>query len=97
MNIKHPEAFTIILVKMLMMHFVRPSDRPDVSIAGLYKPFEALVDDDIVNYEIGCAVCHDPVSDSLKPKDIPKSTNINQGDTGYRKYYKEPVVFFKKT
>src|SRR5215216_4014414 len=82
---------------MFMMHFVCPSDRPHIAVFSFSQPFEAPVNDHIMNNKISKSISHDPKANSLLPPDMLCGSIIDQQHARYRKYDKEPIVFFKKT
>src|SRR5215213_7085269 len=82
---------------MFMMHLMCPSDRPHIAVFSFSKPFEAAVNDHIMHNKISKSISHDTKTHSLLPPDMLCGPVIDQQHAWYRKYDKEPIVFFKKT
>ena len=67
---QHAKAFTLMFAEMLVVHFMCPSNRFYVGVIASAEPFESLVDDHVMDQEIGETVGHDAQSDRLFPPDI---------------------------
>ena len=65
-------------VKMAVMHFVCPSNCPNIGIVVPGEPFESLVNNDIMNYKIGEAIKHNTKTDRLQPPNMPSASKIYQ-------------------
>jgi hypothetical protein len=96
-NIEHAETFSMFLIEMFVMHFMRPPDRPNIGVPAPGKPFKALMYDHIVNQEICEAVCHDAEADSLQPPFLIHGTICDTEHAWYSEYHKEEIILFKKT
>jgi hypothetical protein len=87
-----------MFAEVLVMHLVCPANSTDIGIIAAGKPFEPLVDDDIMDKEIGKAVSHDAKANSMKP---PHTRSLHAKhdtqETGYGKNDKESIIFFEKT
>jgi hypothetical protein len=97
MHIKHSEAFAMIFIEVFVMHFMRPANSPDIGIGAAREPFEALMDDHIMNNEIGEAVGHDAVTDRLHPPYMIYGAEHDQQHTGYGKDDEEGIIFLEKS
>src|SRR5689334_5510346 len=97
MHHQHAKAFSFMTVQMLVMHFMRPADRPYISIPAFGKPFETLMGDHIMHQEISRPIRHDTKTDRLHPPNKIKCTKKYQQKTGHSKDDKEPIILFKKT
>ena len=53
-----------------MMHLVSPADGPYICVVAAGKPFESLVNDNIMHNKIRKAIRHDTKSDGLHPPDM---------------------------
>jgi hypothetical protein len=80
-----------------MVHLVGPSDRTYVGIVTAGKPFETLVDDHVMDEEVGKTVSHDAEADRLLPPDIMLESEHDEQETGHSENEKESIVLFKKT
>ncbi|WP_315820013.1 hypothetical protein [Paraflavitalea speifideaquila] len=54
-----------MLIKVPVVHFVGPADGANVGIVGPGKPFETLMDDNIMHQEISKAIGHDAKTNGL--------------------------------
>jgi hypothetical protein len=79
------------------MHFMSPADRLYVGIIAPGKPLEALMNDHLVNHEIGKPIGHHSKPDRLQPENRINRAYQYAGEAWYREDYKEPIVFLKKT
>ncbi len=73
-----------------------PAYGADISIAGPAEPFEALVDDHIVDEEISKAIGHHPKSDGLQPIYFIEGAKQDTKETGNGEDDKEGIVLFKE-
>lgn len=96
MHHQHPETFAVMTVEMLVMHFVCPTDGTYITAVAAGKPFEALMNDDIMYQEISETVSHDAKADGLHPPHMTEGAGINEQDTWHSKNDKECIVLFKK-
>src|SRR5688572_5240058 len=83
-------------IKMLMMHFMRPTDGTNIRVIASGKPFESLVNDDIVHQKISSTISHDAKPNCLHPPYIIKCAGIDQQNTWDCENDKECIVLFKK-
>src|SRR4030095_11438080 len=83
-------------VKMLVMHFMCPANCSHITIVASCKPFESLVNDDIMYQKISDTISHDAKTDRLHPPCIIKCAEIDQEYTWHSEDDKECVVLFKK-
>jgi hypothetical protein len=97
MHQQHTKAFTVVPVKMLMMHFVGPAYRTYICAAAPREPFEPLVDDDIMHNKISQAISHDAETDRLQIPSVSISTEKDEQHTGNSKYDKEEIVLLKES
>jgi hypothetical protein len=95
-HVQHPEAFALVAVQVLVVHFMGPANGAHIGIAAAAEPFEALVNNDVVHQEISDPIGHNAKANGLHPPNTIHSTKANQQHTGHREYDKEPVVLFKK-
>jgi hypothetical protein len=96
-NEKQAECLSILFPKVLMMHLMGPADRSDIRIDRPREPLESLVDDHIMDQEIGGAICHDPKAGRLQYIMLPERSGQDKQETGDGEYQEKGVVLFKKT
>src|SRR5688572_15025216 len=96
-NPKHTKTFTLVSVKMFMMHFMCPTDRTYISAVASCEPFETLMNDHIMYNKIRKAISHDPKTDRLHPPYMIISAEIDQQHAWNCENDKEGIVLFKKT
>jgi hypothetical protein len=93
---QHTKTFTLVTVKVPVMHFMRPPDGPDIPVITAGEPFEPLVNDDIMHQEISKAISHDPKTDRLHPPYMIVCAKPYQQHTRNRKDDKEGIILFKE-
>lgn len=57
---KHSKTLTFVFSKMLVVHFMGPSNSFCISVIGISKYLKPLVNEYIMNGKIGNTVCQDP-------------------------------------
>jgi hypothetical protein len=55
-NEQHTKALSIFFAQMFVVHFMRPTDGAYVGVIAAGKPFESLVDDDLMHNKIAESV-----------------------------------------
>ena len=85
-----------MFVQMLMMHFMCPADSPYIGIIAAGKPFEPLMNDNIMHHKIGKPIRHNTKPNGLHPPNMIKGTKINQQILGTAKMIKKASFFSKK-
>jgi hypothetical protein len=93
--VQHAKAFAMVLSEMFVVHFMRPSNGTHISIVAAGKPFESLVNDDIVYQKIGEAVQGYAKANGRHPIDALLQTQHDAKPTGNGKNEEEGVVFFE--
>ena len=83
-------------VKMLVMHFMCPANGTNIAVIAAGKPFESLVNDDIMHQKIPGTIGHDAKTYRLHPPYIIKCAEIDQQYTWYGEDDKEGIILFKK-
>ena len=80
-----------------MVHFVSPSDGPDICIVAAGEPFEPLVNDDIMHNKLGKSLRHDTKTHRVTPPHSGCLHTIHDAEeTGDSKNDKEGIIFFKE-
>jgi hypothetical protein len=82
---------------MFMMHFVCPAYSTNVRVITPGKPFETLVNDHFMHYEIRNAVHGKTSTDTDHPVLFINDAQHNEQPAGYGKYEKVGIILFKKT
>ena len=96
MYVEHSKTLAIFFLQVLVMHLVSPANGANIGIIAAGKPFETLMDNNVVNHKIGKAVSHYPKPDRLHPPYLIVSAKADQQHAGNGKYDKEGIVFFKE-
>ncbi len=86
----------MLLMYFFVMNFMCSSDAIHISVVQFSEPAKALVNDYIMYEEIGKAIKSD-ANANHQPKVIEHDTGDEAIGTGYSKYEKESIVFFKET
>jgi hypothetical protein len=97
MNVQHPKGFAFIFIQVFMVHFVGPPDSTYIRIVSSRKPFEALMNDYIMDNKICKPIRHYSEAHSLHPINGIDGAKENAAKAGYGKNDEEGVVLFKKT
>jgi len=84
-------------VKMLMMHFMCPSNGPDVTAVASCKPFETLMNNNIMNEKISKSISHDTEANRLHPPYMIERAVKNKQDAWYSEDDKKCVVLLEET
>lgn len=82
---------------MFVMHFVCFSDSAEIQIISSFEPIEALMNEHIMDHEIGKTVKHDSQPDIKTPIEHGHGTEEHQKKTRYGENEKKRVVFFEET
>ena len=85
----------MMLVQVLVMHLMRPANRPHIGMIAPREPFETLMNDDIMYHKVGKPVPHDPKPDRLQPPDMIIRTKVYKQETGNGKNESKQVILFK--
>ena len=83
-------------VQMFVMHFMCPPDSPYIIIVASGKPFEPLMNDDIMHNKIGNTIGHDAKTNCLHPPYMIKSSKLISNILGIAKMTKNASFFSKK-
>jgi hypothetical protein len=92
---QHPEIFTVFLVQVFVVNFVRAADAQYIPVAPVAQQFESLVDDNVVYDEITKPIHRNTYTD-IQPEIIKHQPGHVTVRAGNGENHEERIVFFKK-
>lgn len=93
--VEHAETFAVFFANVLVVHFVCPANGANVYVIAAGKPFEALVNNDIMHQEIRKAVHGNTEANGGRPIHTVLQTEHDAEPAGNGEDEEEGIVLFK--